>query len=249
MEEFIPIGPEKAYRRKVGGLLNPPRESKETLDQLRRDFGPIVFSSQYQQDPVTAEGNMIRMEWFGTYDEAPRRHELLKVVQSWDTGMTSAPTSDYSVCTTWGFERNCRKWYLLDVFRKRLDFPDLKRAVLELRKQYRADQMIMEEAGSGYAIYQDLRSTGQLWPPMIRQTVSKEERFNGRLAEVEAGQFVPPKEAPWLDDFRHELRALPQGKHDDQVDSFSHCEVPAEELEVDPYRKDARWQSARGDPP
>lgn len=220
-EEMLLTGQGRTHRRLVGDLLNPARENRDTLEQLRRDLGPVVFSAQYQQEPVTPEGNMIRMEWFGTYDEVPPRHRFLKVVQSWDTGMTAAPTSDYSVCTTWGFELDNKKWYLLEVFRKRLDFPDLRRAVLELRKRHRADKMIMEQAGSGYAIYQDLRWKGEHWPIMINPVVSKEERFNGCLGEVEAGHFLLQREASWLDDFRNELRAFPQGKHDDQIDSFS----------------------------
>lgn len=220
-EEFVPIGVGRAHHRRVGELLDPDRESKATLDQLRRDLGPVAFSAQYQQEPVTPEGNMIRLEWFGTYDEAPPRQRFIKVVQSWDTGMTAQSTSDYSVCTTWGFELEDHKWYLLDVFRKRLDFPDLKRAVLDLRNRYRADKVIMEEAGSGYALYQDLRATGDLRLIMIPAVSSKEERFNGCLAEVEAGHFLLPSEAPWLDDFRHEMQAFPDGKYDDQADSFS----------------------------
>lgn len=220
-EERIAIGRGRIHHRSIGDLLNPARENQATLDQLRRDLGPVVFSSQYQQEPVTAEGNMIRLEWFGYYDELPERHEFLKVVQSWDTGMTSAPTSDYSVCTTWGFRWANRKWYLLDVFRKRLDFPDLRRAVLELHRLYKTDKMIMEKAGSGHALYQDLRSTGKPWPIMIKPVTSKEERFNGCLGEVEAGNFVLPSKAPWLGDFKSELRAFPHGKYDDQVDSFS----------------------------
>ncbi len=220
-EEFIPIGAGRVHHRRVGELLNPDREDQATLDQLRRDLGPVAFSAQYQQEPVTPEGNMIRLEWFGTYDEAPPRHHFTKVVQSWDTGMTAQPTSDFSVCTTWGFERGDNKWYLLDVFRKRLDFPDLKRAVLDLHNPYRADKVVMEEAGSGYALYQDLRATGNPRPLMVRPVASKEERFNGCLAEVEAGYFLLPREAPWLEDFRRELQAFPDGKYDDQADSFS----------------------------
>lgn len=220
-EEAVPVARGRVHLRKVGDLLNPGREDHATLEQLRRDLGPVVFSAQYQQEPVTAEGNMIRMEWFGTYGEAPPRHEFLKVVQSWDTGMTDAPTSDYSVCTTWGFKRGENKWYLLDVFRKRLAYPDLRRAVLELREQWKADKMIMEKAGSGHALYQDLRSTGGHWPVMITPVPSKEERFNGCLGEVEAGHFLLPRDAPWLDDFKRELKAFPHGKYDDQVDSFS----------------------------
>ncbi|MGB7371034.1 phage terminase large subunit [Erythrobacter sp.] len=220
-EETVPIGYGQFHARKVGDLLSPTRENRATLDQLRRDLGPVVFSAQYQQEPVTAEGNMIRIDWFGTYDEPPPRHEFLKIVQSWDTGMTDAPTSDYSVCTTWGFRRYENKWYLLDVFRRQLAYPDLRRAVLELRRRHGTDQMIMERAGSGYSLYQDLRSTGEHWPIMIKPVSSKEERFNGCLGEVEAGLFALPREAPWLDDFKRELKAFPNGRHDDQVDSFS----------------------------
>jgi predicted phage terminase large subunit-like protein len=220
-EEHIALGAGRVHVRKVGDLLNPSREDHATLEQLRRDLGALVFSAQYQQQPVTAEGNMIRLEWFGTYDEAPERHEFLKVVQSWDTGMTSAPTSDYSVCTTWGFRRGERKWYLLDVLRRRMDYPDLYRAVLELHRRFSADRVLIEKAASGHALIQELRATNRLRPIAVRAVASKDERFNGCLQEVEAGHFVLPREAPWLDDFRNELRAFPHGKHDDQADSFS----------------------------
>lgn len=220
-EEQVPIGPARVHLRKVGDLLNPARESLQTLEQLRRDLGPVIFSAQYQQEPIIAEGNMIRLEWFGTYDDAPPREQFIKVVQSWDTGMTSAPTSDYSVCTTWGFEYDEKKWYLLDVFRRRLDFPDLKRAVIELWRRWKADSVIIENAASGHALSQALRTSGPFRAVMIDPASSKEERFNGCLGEVEAGYFLLPREAIWLDDFRHELRAFPQGRHDDQVDSFS----------------------------
>ena len=220
-EETVAIGRDRVHHRLVGDLLDPLRESREVLDQLRRDLGPAVFAAQYQQDPVAPEGNLIRMEWFGTYDEAPQRHEFLKVVQSWDTGMSAAPTSDYSVCTTWGFERTCQKWYLLDVFRHRLDFPDLKRAVIELQRQWRADKVIIENACSGISLWQELKAKGPFRPLMIPPTSSKEERFSGCLAEVEAGQFLLPADAPWLAAFRAELKAFPSSRHDDQVDSFS----------------------------
>jgi predicted phage terminase large subunit-like protein len=220
-EEVVAVGQGRGHTRRVGDLLDPLREDHQTLERVRRDLGPMVFSAQYQQEPVTAEGNMIRLEWFGTYDEAPPRHRFHKLVQSWDTAMSSAPTADWSVCTTWGFELEQRKWYLLDVFRKRLDFPDLRRAVIEQRRTWRADKVLVERAGSGLALCQDIRSTVDFRLQAIRPAASKEERFSGCLGEVEAGHFLLPREAPWLDDFRAELRAFPSGKHDDQVDSFS----------------------------
>ena len=220
-DETIEIAPGKYHRREVGDLLNPERENQATLDQLRRDLGPMVFAAQYQQDPVAPGGNLIRLEWFGTYDEQPERHHFLKVVQSWDTGMSSEPTSDWSVGTTWGYERDARKWYLLDVYRQRLDFPDLKRAVNRLWDQWRADWVVIENAGSGISLYQEFRSAGGRRPIMMPVATSKEERFVGCLAEVEAGNLLLPRDAPWLASFRSELKAFPHGRHDDQVDSFS----------------------------
>lgn len=220
-EERIEIAPERVHTRRVGELLNPSREDQAVLDRLRRDLGPAVFSAQYQQDPVAPEGNLIRLEWFGTYHQAPERHELLKVVQSWDTGMTAAPTSDPSVCTTWGFHRHTSKWLLLDVYRERLDYPDLKRAIVRLCRQYRCDKVIIEKAASGHSLFADLRATTDIMPLMMTPAQCKEERFNGCLGEVEAGHFLLPAEAPWLDAFKAELKAFPHGRHDDQVDSFS----------------------------
>lgn len=220
-EEQIQIGEGKLHKRGLGDLLNPDREDKAVLDQMRREMGPVAFNSQYQQDPVVPEGNLIRMEWFGSYDEPPERHEFLKVIQSWDTAMTSAPTSDWTVGTTWGFHRESYKWYLLHVFRERLDYPDLKRAITRLSRQWAADYVLIEDAGSGKSLWQEYRTSGELNPIMINPQGNKEERFNGCLAEVEAGHFKLPEETLWLDAFRSELKAFPQGKYDDQVDSFS----------------------------
>lgn len=220
-EEHIPIGNGKVHNRRVGDLLDPKREDETVLAQLRRDLGSSVFSAQYQQDPVAPEGNIIRLEWFGTYYERPERHQFIKVIQSWDTGMTANPSSDPSVCTTWGFHKETRKWYLLHVLRERLEYPDLKRAVIGLWRQNKSDVVLMERAGSGISLWQDLRATGPFRPVMVPPVASKEERFNGCLGEVEAGHILLPAGAPWLDSFRNELKAFPSARHDDQVDSFS----------------------------
>ena len=218
-EEKVLIGPGRVYRRRVGDLLNPERESRAVLEQMRRELGPAVFAAQYQQDPVAPEGNLLKMEWFGVYDEAFERSDFQKVVQSWDTGMSAAPTSDYSVCTTWGFR--ARKWYLLDVFRQRLDYPDLKRAVIRRKRDWEADKVLIEDAGSGRSLWQEFSQQGAFRPLMIRVTENKIDRFVGTLGEVEAGNILLPTDAPWLNAFRSELKAFPQARHDDQVDSFS----------------------------
>lgn len=218
-EERVPVGPNFDHVRRVGDLLNPERESAATLEQLRRELGPAVFAAQYQQDPVAPEGNLLRWEWFSNYDWEVVRDEYQKVVQSWDTAMSAAPTSDFSVCTTWGFQGG--RWFLLDVFRQRLDYPDLRKAIVRLHRQWSADQVLIEDAGSGKSLWQEFRQNGPIRPVMCSATDNKEDRFVGSLGEVEDGRIVLPIEASWLPAFRSELKAFPAGRYDDQVDSFS----------------------------
>jgi predicted phage terminase large subunit-like protein len=218
-EERIAIGKNVWHDRRVGDVLDRPGQTRELLDALRRDLGPQVFSAQYQQTPVAPEGNLIRLEWFGTYDGVPERENFYRIAQSWDTGMTDSPTSDFSVCTTWGWRDH--HWWLVDVLRERLAFPDLKRAVERLRRQWKADAVVIEQAGTGHALFQEFRADRVWRPVMWSVDGGKEERLIGVSGQLESGLCLLPADAPWLDAFRSELRAFPHGRHDDQVDSLS----------------------------
>ncbi|KQS03551.1 hypothetical protein ASG11_04190 [Sphingomonas sp. Leaf357] len=218
-DEDIPIGRGIMHRRRVGDLLDRPGQTREKLEIERRNLGPQVFSSQFQQNPVAPEGNLIRLEWFGTYDEPIERDRFYKVVQSWDTGLSDEPTADFSVCTTWGFLEG--KWYLAHVLRERLAFPDLKRAVVRQRREWKPDRVIIEDAGTGKALWQEFRSSGDFRPLMWKVTEDKETRLIGVTGQLEAGLCVLPREAPWLHEFQRELRAFPFGRQDDQVDTLT----------------------------
>jgi len=224
-DEGIAVGGGRYYHRRVGDLLNPERENDEDLARIRREMGPQAFSAQYQQNPVLPEGNLVRIEWFGRVDELPEREECLMIVQSWDTGMSDNPSSDPSVCLTWGWYQE--RWHLLDVLRERLGYPDLRRAVLRQKSRWRADHVVIENAGSGMSLWQDFhaerraRARDAFTPYMARPWASKEERLIGQTGQLEAGVRALPNDAPWLDAFIAELRAFPSGKHDDQVDALS----------------------------
>ena len=217
-DEAIPITEGRIYRRRIGDLLDPAREDRATLEALRREMGAFKFSAQIQQNPVAPEGNIIRIDRLARYDAPLPREQYRAIWQSWDTGMSALPTSDWSVCTTWGFRDD--RWYLLDVCRRRLDYPDLRDAVIRLRQQWAADKVIIEDAGAGKSLWQELRSRGPFRPIMVTPAASKEERLRGQLGQIEDGRILFPREAPWLDAYLHELRAFP-GRHDDQVDSTS----------------------------
>ena len=219
-DEDIDIGPGRIWRRRKDDVLCPAREPLETLERIRVEMGNAAFSAQYQQDPTPPGGNRIQWKWFGQYDAADiDRDSFLHVVQSWDTAMTGEPTSDFSVGTTWGYRD--KKWHLLDLVRRRLDFPDLKRAVASEATRWRANHVLIELAGTGYSLLQQLRSDHpdmellSTSPPRI----SKEERVEAQSARLETGDYLLPDAAPWLDELRRELLAFPSGKYDDQVDS------------------------------
>jgi predicted phage terminase large subunit-like protein len=218
-DERIAVGHGRWHDRQIGDLLSPKREPRDVLDRLRRELGPQAFSAQYQQQPITMEGNLIKLEWFGIYEGEPDRSHYTKIVQSWDTATVDAPTADWSVCTTWGYFGG--DWDLIDVFRQKLDFPDLRRAMLRLKHFWRPDKVLVEDASSGRGVFQALRAEGhkevQLWKPHG----DKEQRVIDNTAELETGRFCLPEHAMWLDALRSELRAFPMGKHDDQVDSVS----------------------------
>jgi predicted phage terminase large subunit-like protein len=214
------IGPNVPYRRTAGEPLHAAREPLETLAQIKRDLGELIFSAQYQQEPIPPEGEFVKMAWFQRYAEAPVRRDSDRVVQSWDTAMSESPGSDYSVCTTW-LVRD-QHFYLLDVLRERLDFPALKKRAIAHYREWRAQTMLIEDKGSGQSLVQDLRADAKAPPPIPVKVVSdKQSRMAAVTAMIEAGHVFIPEQASWLEAFRAELLQFPNGRYDDQADSLS----------------------------
>jgi predicted phage terminase large subunit-like protein len=171
--------------------------------------------------PIPAEGNLIRRSWFKFFDRPPEP-EVRRVVQSWDVGMATGDTNDYSVCTTWLMMKG--DYYLLDVFRDRLSYPDLRRKVSSLAQRFGAQTILIEEAGPGMALLQDLRRDppqGMVRPIGQKPKGSKHDRMVAQSAKIEAGHVHLPKEAAWLDAFLLELLGFNRSRYDDQVDSVS----------------------------
>ena len=193
----------------------------EKLNELKRIIGNQAFSAQYQQDPAAPEGNRIRLECFGTYDVLPERSQFNTVIMSIDAATSELPSSDYSVCTVWGLHAD--SWYLADVMRERLRYPDLRRRTIELMTHWKADRVVIEKASNGTALFDDLFYTERYRGRIVdlRPDLDKEMRVEAATAELETGKFLLPTQAHWLEEFRRECRAFPAGRYDDQVDSLT----------------------------
>jgi predicted phage terminase large subunit-like protein len=216
----VRIGPNLWHERRVGDLLHPEREPKAVLDELRRSMGTYLFSAQYLQRPIPEDGNLVRWDWFKTYEHPPAYNSDGYVVQSWDTASKAGELNDYSVCTTWLVKG--RDYYLLDLVRQRLEYPFLKRRALELKQKWDPKWILIEDKGSGTQLLQDFRIEYRFkraWP--ITPDSDKITRFSSQSAQIEDGRVHLPANAPWLPAFKAEVLAFPNGKFDDQVDSLS----------------------------
>jgi predicted phage terminase large subunit-like protein len=217
IEQSIEIGPGRFHTRKVGDLLHPARESRQTLDAMKVAMGSATFSAQYQQSPIPPGGNMIDWNWFRWF-EPNGEVEVDDVVISWDTAMKATELADYSVGTVWG--RKGDFYYLVDLIRVRLDYPALRRKIIEVYDRWHRPTILIEDAGSGTSLLGDLYE--QNIPAVgIKPEGDKVMRMSAQTAKIEAGAVHLPRNAPWLDDLRSEVLAFPNGIHDDQVDSIS----------------------------
>lgn len=216
-EEQIPIGRNRFHLRKPGDILHPEREGREELDRLKIDMGSINFSAQYQQNPIPPDGGVFRKAWIRRYGPEEFPEEDYEIIQSWDIGLSEKATSDYSVGTIW-FVKDDR-YYLIDLVRERLNYPDLKRTVIKNFRDYPTATLLIEDVGTGTSLIQDLEVEGIDAIPW-RPKADKVVRAMSVSAVMEAGRIRFPQSEPYVDDLEQELLAFPKGKHDDQVDSL-----------------------------
>ena len=174
---------------------------------------------------------MVKLDWLKYYEPHEKPVRFLRVVESWDTANKAGELNDFSVCTVWGVEN--RRYYLLHVMRRRMNYPELKRAAVDLAKQYKAQNVLIEEKASGIQLIQELErelhSTVTAYKPPTG--TDKIMRLHAQTDLFENGRVFLPKEAPWLADYIHEITGFPGTKNDDQVDSTSqaldHMRVPS----------------------
>jgi predicted phage terminase large subunit-like protein len=220
-DQDIPIGPGQVHHRQAGDLLHPERESLPVLDELRRSLGSNAFSAQYQQRPVPLDGQIFRRSTFRFYRSLPG-DQLTRTVQSWDTAQSGSPNADYSVCTTWKVYG--QNYYLVDLVRKRLTYPELKRTVIEQAAKHKPNYVVVEDIGAGQSLNQDLIKERPPYcanPSLVKPRADKLTRAAQHSATFEAGMVHFPMDAPWLDDLLLELMQFPGSRNDDQVDSIS----------------------------
>jgi predicted phage terminase large subunit-like protein len=221
-DETIPLGNGRFHYRKAGDVLHPDRESIAVLNELKREMGSITFSAQYQQSPVPEGGNMIRRSWFTSHDGPPIPCNTDRIIVSWDTAMSAKELSSYSV----GLVLLVRgeTVFVLDVIRDQLEYPNLRRKVIETHERWRNVstwyELLIENKGSGLSLIQDLRHSN-VHAIAVDPAGDKIMRMQAQTARIEAGAVSLPRTAEWLEEFTREICGFPAGRHNDQVDALS----------------------------
>lgn len=193
------------------------------LEALRNELPSGKWNAQYMQQPTSESGAIVKREWWKEWEgDEPPRCEF--IIQSWDTAFTKNERSDYSACTTWGvFYLNENpedaNIILLDAFKKRMEFPELKEKAYNHYMEYEPDAFIVEAKASGAPLIFELRQMGI---PVSEFTPS---RGNDKIARINSvsdlfasGKVWAPR-TRWAEEVMEEMAAFPNSDHDDLVDS------------------------------
>jgi predicted phage terminase large subunit-like protein len=171
----------------------------------------ISYRTPFQRMPAPSE--------ITRYTERPANDGAAFIIQSWDTAAKGGPDNDWSVCTTWQIVDGCQ-WYLLDLWRGRVDYPNLKAKVEENARRWGAHQVLVEESGTAIGLLDEL-SLRVAGITGVKPEKDKQTRMSIASAIFEAGQVYFPERAEWLAELEAELFSFPGSRHDDQVDSIS----------------------------
>ena len=197
---------------------------QEELEAIKAELPVSKWEAQYQQNPTSEEGAIIKRDMWKVWErERPPACEY--IIQSWDTAFEKSNRADYSACTTWGvFYKEVEgievaNIIVLDAYKERLEFPELKRQAYDLWKEWSPDTLLVEKKAAGAPLIYELRRMGI---PISEYTPSKGSDKIARVNAVSdlfASGMVWRPETKWADELVEEVASFPNGDHDDLVDS------------------------------
>lgn len=205
--------------RAEGAALWPERFDGAALAAIRGSIGGAAFESLYQQNPVAAEGLVFKTAWLQGRFDPTAASEITRTVQSWDCSFGKTGSSDFSACATIGQGRT--GYYVLHVFKARLDFPTLKKKMQALAAEWRPSAVLVEDTASGQSAVQELKKESALPLIPVKATKEKLVRWEAVSPLFESGRVFFAQGAGWLEETIGELAAAPAASHDDVTDAIA----------------------------
>jgi len=237
-----------------GKALWPQFWDIKELEVLKEELPVSKWNAQYQQQPTSEEGALVKREWWKVWDnDNPPQCQF--VIQSWDTAFTKNERSDYSACTTWGvFYLNEDEMQpnviLLDAYKARLEFQELKEKAFNMYKEWTPDAFIVEAKASGLPLIGELRRMGipvsEFTPTRGNDKIARLNSITDLFASGKV--WAPPRR--WADEVIEEMASFPNSDHDDLVDSSTQAlirfrqggflRLPSDEPDEQQYFKSKR---------
>jgi len=210
-----------------GNPLWPEFWSFDELDALRTELPNQKWQAQYQQSPTSESSAIVKREWWKVWEgEDPPHCEF--TLMAWDTAFEKSNRADYSACTIWGVfyqpddtGKEQANLILLEALRDRVEFPELKKMVIENYKDWEPDSVIIEKKASGAPLIYELRAMGipvQEFTPVRGN--DKITRLNAVSDLFASGRIWAPNRQ-WAEEVIDEVASFPSGEHDDYVDTVS----------------------------
>ena len=125
------------------------------LESVKASLSLAKWNAQWQQNPTSEEGSIIKREWWNIWDR-PALPSLQHVIQSYDTAYSKKETADFSAITTWGVflhNETTPNIILLDVKKGRWDFPELKRISMQEYNYWEPETVIIEQKAQWYTAH------------------------------------------------------------------------------------------------
>lgn len=219
--QFQAIAENDEPQRKAGEPLHVERFSLQELEAARASMAPRLWEALFQQRPTQPGGNIVKDDWIKTYNvDELSLSECDEVIQVWDLrfGKSQAKTSSYVVGQVWA--RKGANAFLVDQLRGRWDYAESREMVRVLSARYpEALAKLVENKANGPALESDLQDEipGLI---LVDPRGDKIQRLERVIPLFRAGNVHVPR-TPWLNDYKRELTAFPDGENDDQVDCTS----------------------------
>jgi len=214
-------GPSTRVDMMPGDILFPQRFTTQVLEERKRELGEAAFHAQYLQRPTPPGGHLFQMKQFKRFDldSNKRVDQYEAVILSMDTGVSVAPTADYTASTIWGVRGD--EVYLLKAEHGRWDFAT---QLAHLRKwRAKLSGLLIERSHTGILLMEQLARESGTDDRLIGYTPRLEKFVRAEYAaqQIAKRPVFLPESAPWLETFEQELASFPHGVHDDLVDSVS----------------------------
>lgn len=224
---------EDLLRRPEGEALWPAYFPKAALEKIKATLPPSQWGALYQQDPLVDSGSIFEKDWWGEINSEDIPLDSCILVQSWDTAFKETSISDFSVCVSILYNEQTGDFYLVDIFRRRISYPQLKQRAMQKaemgwslpfgKRGIKPSVVLVEDKASGQSLIQDLKLSIKAPLRKMKAEVDKKSRAISITPFVEGGKVFLLAGAKWRYEFIQETSRFDNAKHDDQVDAFTYA--------------------------